>query len=94
MADMKGLCAYVAADSDLPASEEALLRLLLEASQEWWLNAGVKETKQSGSLYDLGVYMLAASWYNSRGATSEIDFKAVPFGVYSIKHQLETFGSG
>lgn len=92
MADMKGLQAYVAADSDLPAADEMLLETLMDAAVEWWKNAGVTEPKGGSALYDLGVYMLAASWFNSRGATSEIDFKAVPFGVYSIKHQLETFG--
>ena len=92
MADMKGLRSYVSADSDLPASEVTTLSMLLDAAVEWWKNAGVIEPAEGSTLYDLGVYMLAASWYNSRGATAEIDFKAGPFGVYSIKHQLETFG--
>ena len=77
----------------MPEAEENLLESLLEASVEWWKNAGVPEYEDN-HLYDLGVYMLAASWYNVRGAVSATDLRPVPFGVYAIKHQLEIFPSG
>lgn len=93
MADIKGLRCYVGADPDMPEDEVTILRLFLAASISWWLNAGVEEPEDDPELYDLGVYMLAGHWYNTRGATSATGLKDVPHGIYSIKHQLETLHS-
>lgn len=93
MADIKSLRRYIGADPDMPEDEVTNLRLFLTAAISWWLNAGVEESEDDTELYDLGVYMLAAHWYNTRGATSAIDLKDVPHGIYSIKHQLEKLHS-
>lgn len=88
MADIKGLRRYIGADPDMPEDEVTNLKLFLAAAVNWWLNAGVDGPEDDTELYDLGVYMLAAHWYNTRGATSATDLKDVPHGIYSIKHQL------
>lgn len=79
--------AYMNADDSMPESDRRVAETMLDASRQWWENAGV-EPRES-ALYDLGVYMLAASWFEMRGAASGMELRPVPNGVYSIKHQLE-----
>lgn len=79
--------AYVNDDEDTPESDIAVLESCLQAAIEYFTNAGVSPGTQS-SLYDLGVKMLAASWYATRGNDSGVQLHMVPQGVYAIKHQL------
>lgn len=90
MADIGGLRRYIGGDPDMPEDEVTNLKLFLAAALNWWRNAGVEEPVGDSDLYDLGVYMLAAHWYNTRGATTATDLKDVPHSVYSIKHQLSS----
>lgn len=79
--------AYIQGDDDLSDADTALLEGCLQAAVEWFSNAGVPKATQS-ALYDLGVRMLACSWFNNRGNDTGVQLHTVPQGVYAIKHQL------
>lgn len=79
--------AYARLDDDAPKEELAQLDGCLAAAEAWFANAGVPEDTQS-PLYDLGVKMLALSWYENRGADTAGSLHSVPQGVYAVKHQL------
>lgn len=87
MVDIAEMRAYVRGDADMPSEELALLEACMEAAIEWFANAGVPE-RENSPLYDLGVKMLAASWFLTRGNDTGVQMHTVPQGVYAIKHQL------
>lgn len=80
---------YARLDADASAGELAELEGCLAAAAAWFENAGVPAGTQS-PLYDLGVKMLALSWYENRGADTANNLHSVPQGIYAIKHQLCT----
>ena len=46
---------------------DATLKLCLDAAVEYFKNAGVPTPLESSATYDLGIYMLAGTWFNARG---------------------------
>lgn len=70
-----------------PDGDEQTLLLCMNAAKQWFQNAGVPEPEERNELYDLGVYMLAVHYFDNRGAIGTED-KNLPFGVFSIMHQL------
>ena len=79
--------AYARLDADTDNSELSVLKSCMEAAVAWFEGAGVGEDTDS-PLYDLGVKMLALSWFENRGADTAVSLHSVPQGVYAIKHQL------
>ena len=63
MPTAKGLSEYC------PGSDEndPMLKLCLDAAVEYYRNADAPAPAEPSALYDLGIYMLAATWYNARG---------------------------
>ncbi len=88
MASIDGLKAYVKDADALTEGDLATLNVCYTAAVEWFSRAGVPKMANNG-LYDLGVYMLASSWFENRGAWTELDLNAIPQGVYAIKHLLD-----
>ena len=70
-----------------PDGDVETLSLCMEAAKAWFANAGVAEPDEPNRLYDLGVYMLAVHYFDNRGAIGNADAQ-LPFGVFSIMHQL------
>lgn len=87
MIDAADVRAYVNADPDLPSEDALLLTTLTQAAIEWFANAGIPEDT-AGELYKLGVKMLVASWFSTRGDATGVQLHSVPHGVYAIKQQL------
>lgn len=79
--------AYARLDDDAPESDVSTLQMCLSAAEEWFTRAGVPGSVES-SMRDLGVQMLALSWYENRGNDGGIALHTVPQGVYAIKHLL------
>lgn len=81
------LKSYVRLDEDAPEDEQLVLKVCLDAAIAWFEIAGVS-SETDNPLYDLGVQMLALSWFENRGADTAENLKPVPQGVYAIKHML------
>jgi len=82
------------------SAEEPLL-LCLEAAKEWFRGAGVPEPPEDSiviHLYTLGVYLLSTYYYDNRSALAGDKSggadAVIPFGVMSIRNQLQQFGAG
>lgn len=75
-----------------PDDDPLILELCMRSAEEWFANAGVKEAARCGSLYCIGVYMLATHYYDQRGvldvSSAAKGSAELPFGVMSIMHQL------
>lgn len=79
--------AYARMDADANDDELDVLESCMQAAVAWFEGAGVAADTAS-PLYDLGVKMLALSWFENRGADTAVNLHSVPQGVYAIKHQL------
>lgn len=84
MPSIEGLKRYAVLDPD---GDAQTLELCMNAAKQWFENAGVPEPETKNELYDLGVYMLAVHYFDNRGAIGKDDVN-LPFGVFSIMHQL------
>ncbi len=63
MPTAKGLSDYCnGADENDP-----VLKLCLEAAIQYFANADVPAPIEDSPIYDLGIYMLAGTWFNARG---------------------------
>ncbi len=78
---------YAVATSD---SDSAMLEMCMNAAVEWYKNAGVDPPETQSALYDMGIYMLALHFYDNRGAVDVQSVGELPFGVFSIMHQLRS----
>ena len=66
-----------------------MLQACMDAAIAWFGNAGVKPPEEANRLYDIGVYMLATHYFDNRGVAPEGGKSGeLPFGVFSIMHQL------
>lgn len=63
MPTVKGLAEYCNGASH----RDPMLKLCLDAAVEYFANAGVPMPTQPSAIYDLGIYMLAGTWFNARG---------------------------
>ena len=85
MPSIEELKRYAVLDAD---GDTKTLELCMGAAMRWFANAGVPEPEAKNELYDLGVYMLAVHYFDNRGAIGKSDDTQLPFGVFSIMHQL------
>ena len=51
----------------VPDPTDTTLDLCMRAAVEYFANAGVPAPAGASAIYDLGIYMLAGTWYNARG---------------------------
>lgn len=63
MPTVKGLAEYCNGVDE----NDSMLKLCLDAAKGYFENAGVPEPTQPSAIYDLGIYMLAGTWFNARG---------------------------
>ena len=53
--------------NSVPDETDTTLDLCMRAAMEYFTNAGVAQPAAPSAIYDLGIYMLAGTWYNARG---------------------------
>lgn len=92
MPEIAELRRYAAIDPD---DDAELLLICMDAAVDWLRNAGVPPPLVRNRLYDMAVYMLATHYHDRRGVVYEDSrgsvsksSEQVPFGVFSIMHQL------
>lgn len=88
MPNVSELARYV---GEMPDRNTDVLLLCMRAAVRWFANSGVPEPQEEDALYTLGVYMLAAHYYDHRSAVEDTGGQKpedIPFGVMSIMHQL------
>lgn len=54
--------------NSVPDANDTTLDLCMRAAVEYFENAGVPAPENPSAIYDLGIYMLAGTWFNARGA--------------------------
>ena len=79
------------------AESDTFLKTFLDGAEETAAKAGVEKPETSAEtesesnknkLYEILIYMIAAHWYDNRGAASYGQYTQIPIGVNWIIQQL------